>query len=90
MTEYWEEVHNYDEATLVTASGTPQTGIDFTMDEGGSITGRVTDASSGTGWPTCGWGPTCTTMEGAGAERRPTPMAIIPSMRWSTGTIASQ
>ena len=47
MTEYWEEVHNHEEATLVSASGTPQTGIDFTMDEGGSITGRVTDASDG-------------------------------------------
>jgi peptide/nickel transport system substrate-binding protein len=47
LTEYWEEVHTYDEATPVPVSGTPQVGIDFTMEEGGSITGRVTAASDG-------------------------------------------
>jgi len=47
LTEYWEEVYSYDEATPVAVSGTPQTGINFTLDEGGSITGRVTAASDG-------------------------------------------
>ena len=49
MEEYYDNVHNYDLATPITLGSTQDivTGIDFTMDEGSIITGRVIEAASG-------------------------------------------
>ena len=49
MTEYFSEVNNVNAATLVpvNSGSDTATGINFTMDEGGKITGQVTDSQSG-------------------------------------------
>ncbi|MBN1641796.1 MAG: carboxypeptidase regulatory-like domain-containing protein [Anaerolineae bacterium] len=49
MTVYYSGTYRYEEATPVQVSDvvTTATGIDFTMQEGGAIAGRVTDAGSG-------------------------------------------
>ena len=47
--EYWEEVPTEDQATLLPVNGTIpfHSGIDFTLEVGGMITGTVTAADSG-------------------------------------------
>jgi hypothetical protein len=49
LEEYYDNVHNYDLATPITLGATQDivTGIDFTMDVGSIITGRVIEAASG-------------------------------------------
>ncbi len=45
--EYYDQANNWDSAAIVTVSGSPATGINFTLEPGATIAGRVTDASSG-------------------------------------------